>query len=139
MAKETSPVNAIDVVRAAFAALEAGDMASATAAFAPSLVYRLLGEHPLAGEFDGKPAALVALARLAQAGGAGTTLRLTDAWPAGPELVVAHLVRSAGANSGTVESDIATIIRVEDGSITEVVSVSSRALDAYWASTTAGG
>jgi ketosteroid isomerase-like protein len=123
---------AIDVVRVAVAALDAGDMAGATAAFAPSLVYRLHGEHPLAGEFDGKAAALTALARLAQAGGAGTTLRLADAWPAGPELVVAHLVRRAGANAGPVESDVATILRVEDGSITEIVSVSSRALDAHW-------
>ena len=122
---------AIDVVRAAFAALDAGDMAGATAAFAPSLVYRLHGEHPLAGEFDGKAAALGALARLAQAGGAGTTLRLADAWPAGPELVVAHLVRRAGAGAGPV--DVATIRRVEDGSVTEIVSVSSRAVDDYWA------
>ena len=124
---------AIDVVRAAFAALDAGDMASATAAFAPSLVYRLHGEHPLAGEFDGKAAALGALARLAQAGGPSTTLRLADAWPAGPELVVAHLVRHAGVAAGPVESHVATILRVEDGSITEIVSVSSRALDDYWA------
>ena len=124
---------AIDVVRAAFAALDAGDMASATAAFAPSLVYRLHGEHPLAGEFDGKAAALGALARLAHAGGPSTTLRLADAWPAGPELVVAHLVRRAGVGAGPVESHVGTILRVEDGSITEIVSVSSRALDDYWA------
>ena len=124
---------AIDVVRAAFAALDAGDTASATAAFAPALVYRLDGKHPLAGEFNGKAAALDALARLAQTGGAGTTLQLADAWPAGPELVVAHLVRRAGAGAGPVESDVATILRVEDGSITEIVSVSSRAVDDYWA------
>jgi ketosteroid isomerase-like protein len=56
-AQEEMPMaTAIDVVRAAFAALDAGDMASATAAFAPSLVYRLHGEHPLAGKFDGKAA-----------------------------------------------------------------------------------
>jgi ketosteroid isomerase-like protein len=127
---------AIDVVRAAFAALEAADMDRATAAFAPSLTYRLHGEHPLAGDFDGKDAALGALARLTQAGGAGTTVRLVDAWAAGPELVVAHLVRRAGAGTGPLESDVATIIRVEGGSITEIVSVSSRALDDYWASTT---
>jgi ketosteroid isomerase-like protein len=126
-------VAAIEVVRTAFAALDAGDMESATAAFAPSLVYRLHGEHPLAGAFDGKAAALGALARLAQAGGAGTTLRLADAWPVGPELVVAHLVRRAGPGAGPIESDVATIIRVEDGSITEIVSVSSRALDDHWA------
>src|SRR5258706_1357897 len=123
---------AIDVVRAAFAALEAGDMASATAAFAPSLVYRLHGDHALAGEFDGKAAALGALGRLVQAGGADTTLRLADAWPAGSELVVAHLVRRAGVGAGPVQSDVATIIRVEDGSVTEIVSVSSRALNDYW-------
>jgi ketosteroid isomerase-like protein len=41
-------------------------------------------------------------------------------------------VRRAGANAGPVESDVATILRVEDGSITEIVSVSSRALDDYW-------
>jgi ketosteroid isomerase-like protein len=130
---------AIDLVRAAFAALEAGDMAGATAAFAPSLVYRLLGEHPLAGDFDGKAAALGALARLAQAGGAGTTLRLADAWPAGPELVVAHLVRRAGAGAGPLESDVATILRVEDGNVTEIVSVSPRALDDYWAGASSDG
>jgi len=123
---------AIEVFRAAFAALDAGDMASARAAFAPSLVYRLHGKHPLAGDFDGKTTALGALACLAQAGGAGTTLPLADAWPSGPELVVAHLVRRAGAGAGPVESDVATIPRVEDGSITEIVSVSSRALDDYW-------
>ncbi len=89
--------------------------------------------HPLAGKFDGKAAALAALARLARAGGEGTTLRLANAWPAGPELVVAHLVRRAGAGGGPVESDVATILRVEDGSITEVVSVSSRELDDHWA------
>lgn len=147
MAKEMPIVTAVDVVRAAFSALEAGDMANATAAFAPSLVYRLHGEHSLAGAFDGKAAALGALGRLAQAGGAGTTLRLADVWPAGPELVVAHLVRRAGAGAGPVQSDVATITRVEDGSITEIVSVSSRVLDDYWAttsidadeSTTAGG
>ena len=126
---------AIDVVRDAFAAMEAGDMATATAAFGPSLVYRLHGTHALAGEFDGKAAALGALGRLSQAGGAGTTLRLADAWPAGDELVVAHLVRRAGEGAGPVESDVATIIRVEDGNITEIVSVSSRALDDYWAAT----
>ena len=48
---------AIDVVRAALAALESGDVPRATSAFAPSVVYRLHGDHPLAGEFDGKPAA----------------------------------------------------------------------------------
>jgi ketosteroid isomerase-like protein len=125
---------AIDVVLAAFTALDAGDMASATDAFAPSVVYRLHGDHPLAGEFDGKAAALDALARLSQAGGEGTKLRLADAWSAGPELVVAHLVRSASGGAGPVVSDVATIIRVEDGSITEIVSVSSRALNEYWAS-----
>lgn len=93
----------------------------------------LHGVHPLAGKFDGKAAALAALARLARAGGEGTTLRLANAWPAGPELVVAHLVRRAGAGGGPVESDVATILRVEDGSITEVVSVSSRELDDHWA------
>jgi ketosteroid isomerase-like protein len=126
---------AIDVVRAAFAALDEGDMATATAAFAPSLVYRLHGQHPLAGEFNGKAAAVDALARIARAGGAGTTLRLADAWRAGPELVVAHLVRRARAGAGPIESDVATILRVEDGSITEIVSVSSRALDDYWGGT----
>jgi ketosteroid isomerase-like protein len=65
---------AIDVVREAFAALQAADMDRAMAAFAPSLRYRLHGEHPLAGEFDGKEAALGAFVRLAQASGAGTTV-----------------------------------------------------------------
>jgi ketosteroid isomerase-like protein len=124
---------AIDVVRAAFAALDMGDMENATAAIAASLAYRLHGEHPLAGEFEGNSAALGALGRLAKAGGEGTTVRLAEAWPAGPELVLAHLVRRAGAGAGPVESDVATIIRVDHGKITEVVSVSSRALDAYWA------
>ena len=127
---------AIDVVREAFVALEAGDMARASAAFAPSLVYRLHGGHPLAGTFDGKQAALGAMAALAQAGGAGTTLRLADAWAAGSELVLAHLVRRAGADGGPLESDVATILRVEDDAITEIVTVSSRALDAYWSSAT---
>ncbi|MBV8950854.1 MAG: hypothetical protein JOZ99_08265 [Actinobacteria bacterium] len=64
---------AIDMVRAASAAPDAGEMTSATAAFAPSLVYRLHGGHPLAGEFDGKSTALGALARLAQAGASSCT------------------------------------------------------------------
>jgi ketosteroid isomerase-like protein len=34
--------------------MEAGDMATASATFAPALVYRLHGGHPLAGTFDGK-------------------------------------------------------------------------------------
>ena len=127
---------AIDVVRQAFAALEAGDMATASATFAPSLVYRLHGGHPLAGTFDGKQAALGAMAALAQAGGPGTTLRLADAWAAGPELVLAHLVRRAGADAGPLESDVATILRVDDDAITEIVTVSSRALDTYWSSAT---
>ena len=127
---------AIDVVREAFAALEAGDMDTASAAFAPSLVYRLHGGHPLAGTFDGKQAALGAMAALARAGGAGTTLRLADAWAAGPELVLAHLVRRADADAGPLESDVATILRVEDDAITEIVTVSSRALDTYWSSAT---
>ena len=131
--QEDAVATAIDVVRAAFAALEAGDMGSATAAFAPSVVYRLHGDHPLAGEFDGKAATLAALGRLAQAGGAGTTLRLAEASSAGPELVVAHLIRRAGEGAGPVESDVATILRVENGSVTELVSVSSRALDDHWA------
>jgi ketosteroid isomerase-like protein len=125
---------AMEVVRAAFAALEAGDTERAFAAFSPAVVYRLHGGHPLAGEFDGKPATLAVLGRLAQAGGPGTTLRLADAWPVGPELVVAHLVRRAGADSGPLESDMASILRVEDGAVTELVTVSSRALDAYWSS-----
>jgi ketosteroid isomerase-like protein len=127
---------AIDVVRQAFAALEAGDMATASAAFAPSLVYRLHGDHPLAGTFDGKQAALGAMAALAQAGGAGTTLRLSDALAAGPELVLAHLMRRAGADAGPLESDVATILRVEDDAITEIVTVSSRSLDTYWSTAT---
>jgi ketosteroid isomerase-like protein len=127
---------AIDVVRQAFAALEAGDMATASEAFAPSLVYRLHGDHPLAGTFDGKQAALGAMAALAQAGGAGTTLRLADSSAAGPELVLAHLVRRAGADAGPLESDVATILRVEDEAITEIVTVSSRALDTYWSTAT---
>jgi ketosteroid isomerase-like protein len=127
---------AIDVVRQAFAAMEAGDMATASAAFAPSLVYRLHGGHPLAGTFDGKQAALGAMGALAQAGGAGTTLRLADVQAAGPELVLAHLVRRAGGDAGPLESDVATILRVEDDAITEIVTVSSRALDTYWSSAT---
>jgi ketosteroid isomerase-like protein len=123
----------MDVVTSAFAALEAGDTERAFAAFAPALVYRLHGDHPLAGEFDGNAAALGALGRMSQAGGAGSTLRLADAHPAGPELVLAHLVRRAGEGTGPVESDVATIIRVEDDSITEIVSISSRELDAHWA------
>jgi ketosteroid isomerase-like protein len=54
---------AIDVVGAAFAALERGDTATAFEAFAPSLTYRLHGSHALAGTFDGKEAALRALER----------------------------------------------------------------------------
>jgi ketosteroid isomerase-like protein len=127
---------AIEVVRQAFAALEAGDLATASAAFAPSLVYRLHGDHPLAGTFAGKEAALGAMANLAQAGGVGTTLRLADAWAAGPELVLAHLVRRAGADAGPLESDVATILRVEHDAITEIVTVSSRTLDTYWSSAT---
>jgi len=75
-------------------------MQAATASFAASLVYRLHGDHTLSGEFDGKSAVLGALGRLAAAGGADTTLRLAEAWAAGPELVVAHLVRRAGAARG---------------------------------------
>jgi ketosteroid isomerase-like protein len=116
--------------------MEAGDMEAASATFAPSLLYRLHGGHPLAGTFDGKQAALGAMASLAQAGGPGTTLRLADAWEAGPELVLAHLVRRASGGAGPLESDVATILRVEDDAITEIVSVSSRALDSYWSSTT---
>jgi len=127
---------AIDVVREAFAAMEAGDMATASAAFAPALVYRLHGAHPLAGTFDGKQAALDAIAALARAGGAGTTLRIADSWAAGPELVVAHLVRRSGPDAGPLESDVATILRVEDDAITEIISASSRALDTYWSSPT---
>jgi len=59
-----------------------------------------------------------------------------DAWAAGSELVLAHLVRRAGADAGPLESDVATILRVEDDAITEIVTVSSRALDAYWSSAT---
>jgi ketosteroid isomerase-like protein len=129
---------AIDVVRQAFAALEAGDMATVLGSFAPSLVYRLHGGHPLAGTFDGRQATLGAMAALAQAGGAGTMLRLADALAAGPEPVLVHLVRRAGAgtDAGPLESDVATILRVEGDAITEIVTVSSRALDTYWSSAT---
>jgi hypothetical protein len=96
---------AIEVVRQAFTALEAGDTDTAFAA-------------------------------LAQAGGAGTTLRLAEAWPAGPELVLAHLVRRAGPGAGPLQSDVATILRVENDAITEIVTVSSRALDTYWSTAT---
>jgi hypothetical protein len=51
----------------------------------------------------------------------------------GPGLVVAHLVRRAGEGGGPVESDVATILRVEDRIIAEFVSASCRALDDYWA------
>ena len=124
---------AIDVVRTAFAALERGDTATAFGAFAPALTYRLHGTHPLAGTFDGKEDALRALAALSRAGGSGSTLRLAGAWPAGPQLVVAHLVRRAEAGSGPLEGHVATVIRVEDGAITEVVSVTDRALEEFWA------
>ena len=123
---------AIDVVRGAFAAMEQGDMAQAFAAFAPDLTYCLHGDHPLAGEFDGKAATLGAFAALAQAGGTSTTLRLAHSAPAGDELVLAHLVRTAAGNAGEVEGDIATILRVEQGVITQIVSVASRALDDYF-------
>ena len=74
---------AIDVVRAAFAALERGDTATAFGAFASTLTYRLHGAHPLAGTFDDKEDALRALAALSRAGGPGSTLSLADAWAAG--------------------------------------------------------
>jgi ketosteroid isomerase-like protein len=125
--------DAIDVVRSAFAALERGDTDTAFGAFAPELIYRLHGAHPLAGTFETKDDALRALAALSRAGGPGSTLRLADAWPAGPQLVVAHLVRRAQAGSGPLEGDIATILRVEDGAITEIVSVTDRALEEFWA------
>jgi ketosteroid isomerase-like protein len=124
---------AIDVVRAAFAALERGDTATAFASFAPSLVYRLHGPHPLAGTFDGKDDALAALASLSRAGGPGSTLRLVEAWPVGPQLVVAHLVRRAEAGSGPLEGDMASVLRVEGGAITELVTVTDRALEEFWA------
>ena len=47
-------------------------------------------------------------------------------------LVLAHLVRRAGSDAGPLESDVATILRVESDAITEIVTVSSRALDTYW-------
>jgi ketosteroid isomerase-like protein len=47
--------------------------------------------------------------------------------------VVRPAFAALDAGAGPVESDVATILRVEDGSITEIVSVSSRALDDYWA------
>jgi hypothetical protein len=70
---------------------------------------------------------------LSSAGGGVATLRLDKAWPAGPQLVVAHLVRRTEAATGPIEGDVATIIRVEKGAITEIVSVTDRALEEYWA------
>ena len=122
----------LEVVRNAFAAMERGDLAAATAVFAPGLVYRLHGDHAFAGEFVGKEAVLGALARLSTAGGASTTLRLANAWPIGDELVAAHLVRSVHDGREEGRGDVATIIRVENGWITEIVSVSNRSLDAHW-------
>jgi ketosteroid isomerase-like protein len=124
---------AIEVVRKAFAALEQGDTETAFASFAPTLTYRLHGAHPLAGTFDGKADALTALAALSRAGGPGSTLRLANAWPAGPQLVLVHLVRRAEAGSGPLEGDVATVIRVEADAITEVVTVTDRALEEFWA------
>jgi ketosteroid isomerase-like protein len=124
---------AMDVVRAGFAALERGDTATAFASFAPSLTYRLHGSHPLAGTFDGKDDALGALAALSRAGGPGSRLRLVDAWPAGPQLVVAHLVRRADPGSGPLEGDMASVLRVEKGAISELVTVTDRALEEFWA------
>jgi ketosteroid isomerase-like protein len=122
---------AVDAVRDAFAALERGDAAAAFGTFAPQLRYTLHGGHALAGTFDGKEEALGALAALSRAGGPGTTLRLADAWPAGPQLVVTHLVRRTEGGSGPLVADVATIFRVEDGSITEVVSVTDRGLERF--------
>src|SRR4029077_3954733 len=61
LTKEVGVTAAIDVVRQGLAATEAGDMETASATFAPLLVYRLHGGHPLAGTFDGKQAALGAM------------------------------------------------------------------------------
>jgi ketosteroid isomerase-like protein len=113
--------------------LEKGDTATAFGSFAPMLTYRLHGPHPLAGTFDGKEDALAALAALSRAGGPGSTLRLVDAWPAGPQLVVAHLVRRAEAGRGPLKGDMASVLRVEDGAITELVTVTDRALEEFWA------
>jgi len=124
---------AIDVVRNAFAALERGDTTTAFGAFSPTLTYRLHGAHPLAGTFDGKEDALRALAALSRAGGPGSTLRLADAWPAGPQLVLAHLVRRAEGGSGPLVGDVATVLRVEDGAITEIVTLTDRGLEEFWA------
>jgi ketosteroid isomerase-like protein len=128
-----STAEAIEVVRAAFAALERGDTATAFGSFADAMRYQLHGAHPLAGTFTGKPNALRALADLSRAGGPGSTLRLAGAWSAGPQLVVAHLVRRTDSDEGPGAGDVATIIRVEDGEITEIVSVTDRALEAFWA------
>jgi ketosteroid isomerase-like protein len=124
---------AIDVVRAAFAALDKGDTATAFASFAPTLTYRLHGRHAFAGTFHGKEDALAALAALSRAGGPDSTLRLVDAWSAGPQLVVAHLVRRAPAGGGPREGDVASVLRVEDGAITELVTVPDRVLEEFWA------
>ena len=47
--------------------------------------------------------------------------------------MLAHLVRRAEGGSGPLVGDVATVLRVEDGAITEIVTLTDRGLEEFWA------
>lgn len=87
---------------------------------------------PYAGRYEGRNDIHRALG--AKINDSDGTWRLTsfDAYPAGDELVLVHLIEKAEVGGTEHEGHVGYVVRLIDGKVADVVRMADSALDAHW-------
>jgi len=125
----------VGILRKAYEAFAAGDMAALTELFAEDVVWHLPGRNPLAGTHRGRDAVFAVFTKTAQLSGSTFRIELHDVL-ANDEHTVA-IQRETGSRQGR-QLDVrdVEIYHVRDGKITEWWSFSDdeRQNDEFWSS-----
>jgi ketosteroid isomerase-like protein len=129
-----SGATAVDVVREAFSAVDAGDLTKTQELYAKDLAYHLVNQKPTHSRtWNGLDHYLQMVGSTDKPTGGTFRYEILDLWPAGDELVVVH-----GASSAICEGREASglhwalVARVVDGVITQMVDVAETKLDEFW-------
>jgi uncharacterized protein len=123
-----------EVVRAAYAAFERGDMDAMREYFDADIVWHVPGRAGLAGEYKGVAQIVEALSSLAGLTGGTLRLEVHDVL-ASDDHVVGLISEHAERNGRSLDDNFAQVLHVRNGKVTEVWNLYSDlyAHDELWA------
>ena len=123
----------VEVVRACYAALNAGDMDAAGELFAADAVMRMPQDWPEPGPFVGRDAVVRQLRRMGQTWDAAAVVPISDFIDAGDRVVVRFVWRATGRGPES-NMEVSGIYTVRNGRVVEAEHLwdHADALEAVW-------